>query len=236
MENAPPPIPDVRLEIAGDRTASSKCDEGYLRVRRLDLRARWRDEEKPSEPFRYDVLERWNMDAVAVLPHFVRDGVRCVVLRSSIRPPIPLRGAPFVDTPETPLPIDAKAGELWEIPAGLVEEDERTAEGLVRCAVRETDEEIGVTVDPKNMRPLGGPFFPSAGIVGELIYLFECEVDLAARHDPKGDGSPLERHAEILDVSLERAIDWCDAGMLPDAKTEIALRRFASRISRGNFP
>src|SRR5439155_10287727 len=74
-----PAAPEVTLEIVGDRTASSKCDEGYLRVRRLDLRARWRESKEPSEPFAYDVVERWNADAVAVLPHFEKDGVRRIV-------------------------------------------------------------------------------------------------------------------------------------------------------------
>ena len=228
----PPEVPEVALEIVGDRTATSKCDEGYLRVRRYDLRARWRGEgapSEPSEPFKYDVVQRWNADAVAVLPHFVRDGARRVVLRSSLRPPIPLRGAPFLDDVDPPLPPAAARGVLWEIPAGLVEKDERSAAGLVACAVRETEEEIGVVVARENMRPLGGAMFPSAGVVGELIFFFECEVDLATRKEPGGDGSPLERNARVVDVSLQDALRWCDAGLLPDAKTEIALRRFAAR-------
>src|SRR5579859_6558736 len=96
MEN-PPELPDVTLEVVDDRTSSSRCDEGYLCVRRFDLRARWSDRTDASEPFKYDVVQRWNMDAVAILPHFARDGVRHVVLRSSIRPPVPLRGEPFIE-------------------------------------------------------------------------------------------------------------------------------------------
>jgi ADP-ribose pyrophosphatase len=227
-----PDAPPVALEIVGDRTATSKCDEGYLRVRRLDLRARWKGEPQPSEPFKYDVVERWNPDAVAVLPHFEKDGVRHVVLRTCIRPPAAMRQAKYVEG-APPLPHAATKGVLWEIVAGLVEKDERTAEGLVRCAVRETEEEIGVTVDPAIVRPLGGPIFPTAGVVGELIYFFECEVDLSTRRDPGGDGSPLEANAVIIDLPLARALEACDAGLLPDAKTELALRRFAARCSRG---
>jgi ADP-ribose pyrophosphatase len=227
----PPEAPNVTLEVVGDRTATSKCDEGYLRVRRLDLRARWRDTNDPSESFAYDVVERWNADAVAVLAHFERDGVRHVVLRSSVRPPVAVRGAKYVES-ATSIPSDAKRGVLWEIVAGLVERDERSDEGLVRCAVRETAEEIGVAVDPKDVRALGGPIFPSAGVIGELIYFYECEIDLGTRREPDGDGSPLERNARIVDVPLDRALAWCDEGLLPDAKTEIALRRFAARIGK----
>jgi len=185
-----PDVPDLALEIVGDRTATSKCDEGYLRVRRLDLRARWTNQSEPSEPFKYAVVERWNPDAVAVLPPFEQDGVRHVVMRTCVRPPVAMRKEKYVEG-ATPLPHAATKGVLWEIVAGLVEKDERTAEGLVRCAVRETEEEIGVAVDPATVRPLGGPIFPTAGVVGELIYFFECEVDLAKRRDPGGDGSPL---------------------------------------------
>jgi ADP-ribose pyrophosphatase len=227
-----PAAPEVTLEIVGDRTKTSKCDEGYLRVRRLDLRARWKGRPDPSEPFEYDVVERWNPDAVAVLPHFDKDGVRHVVLRTCIRPPAAMRREGYVEG-APPLPDAAMHGVLWEIVAGLVEKDERTADGLVRCAVRETEEEIGVVVDPAAVRALGGPIFPSAGVVGELIYFYECEVDLSKRRDPGGDGSPLEAHAVIVDLPLARALEACDAGLVPDAKTELALRRFAARLSRG---
>ncbi|GAC1539832.1 MAG: hypothetical protein NVS3B10_04540 [Polyangiales bacterium] len=224
----PPDAPGVRLSIVGDRTAGSRCDEGYLRVRRYELAAR-REGAATSEPFRYDVLERWNMDAVAIVPHFLRDGVRHVLLRSSVRPPVALRPDPIIDTP-TALSVDARAGELWEIPAGLVEADERSAEGLVAGAIRETAEEIGLTVEPAAMRPLGGPIFPSAGIVGELIYFFACAGDRATRREPGGDGSPLERDAKILEVPLARALSWCAEGLLPDAKTELGLLRLERRF------
>ena len=221
--------PDVSLEIVGDRTASSKCDEGYLRVRRLDLRARWKTVKEPSEPFRYDVVERWNPDAVAVLPHFEKGGVHHVVLRTCIRPPAAMRKEKFIEGAPA-LPHAATTGVLWEIVAGLVEKDERSADGLVRCAIRETEEEIGLAVEAASVRPLGGPMFPSAGVVGELIYFFECEVDLSKRREPGGDGSPLEAHAKIVDLPLVDALAACDAGLLPDAKTELALRRFAARV------
>jgi ADP-ribose pyrophosphatase len=227
-----PDAPDLTLEIVGDRTATSKCDEGYLRVRRLDLRARWQGDPTPSEPFKYDVVERWNPDAVAVLPHFEKDGVRHVVLRTCIRPPAAMRKEKYVEGAPA-LPHAAMRGVLWEIVAGLVEKDERSAEGLVRCAVRETEEEIGVVVDAAHVRPLGGPIFPTAGVVGEIIYFFECDVDLSTRKEPGGDGSPLENHARFVEVPLARALEWCDAGLLPDAKTELALRRFAARSSHG---
>jgi ADP-ribose pyrophosphatase len=226
-----PLLPGVELDVVGDTTATSKCDEGYLRVRRLSLVARYEGVPSPSEPFRYDTVERWLQDAVAVVPHFVRAGVRHVILRSSIRPPLALRGDTII-APPLPLPKGAAQGVLWEIPAGLVEKDERTPEGLVRCVVRETTEEIGIDVDAKDVRPLGGVVFPSAGIIGELIYLYECEVDPSSRAEPGGDGSPLERQAQIIELPLSTAVEWCDEGKLPDVKTELGIRRLAAMLQR----
>lgn len=229
--DVPPKIPRVRLEVVEDNTATSKCDEGYLRVKRRKLVARYGDGSEPSERFAYDVVERWNQDAVSVIPHFVRDGKTWVILRSSIRPPVALRPDPIV-AGGVPLPPGAKDGELWEVCAGLVEKDERTTEGLVACVAREMDEELGLSVDVASIRALGGAIFPSAGIIGEVIYLYECEVDPSKRGEPGGDGSPLERHASIIEVPLARTLDWCEQGLIPDVKTELSIRRLTTLLSR----
>jgi len=228
MASRAPSTPGIRLEVTSDYTASSKCDEGYLRVRRRKMVARHPGRAEPSEEFKYDAVERWNQDAVAIVLHFVRDGRRHVILRSAVRPPLALRPNPLIAI-AIPFPDGVTHGELWEIPAGLVEDKERTPEGLVACAARETFEEVGLTVDVGAVRPLGGAIFPSAGIIGECIYLFEAEVDVHDRPEPKGDG-PLEQGARIHEVALDEAIRWCDEGQLPDVKTEIALRRLAARV------
>ncbi len=223
-ENVPPPLPAIQLAITEDYTAQSKCDEGYLRIKRRKMRARYSDGSE-SEEFKYDVVERWNQDAVAILLHFVRDGERHIILRSAIRPPLALRGDLLPDAARAE---GVERGELWEIPAGLVEKDERNAEGLVMCAVRETEEEVALTIAKEDVRPLGGAFYPSAGIVGECVFLFEAEVSADTRPEPVGDGA-LERNAKVIEVPLSRALDWCDRGLLPDSKTELAIRRFAAR-------
>lgn len=222
MSQKPPPLPEIALSITEDYTAQSKCDEGYLRIKRRKMRARYADG-STSEEFKYDVVERWNQDAVAILLHFVRDGERHVILRSAIRPPLALR--------ESLIGAHADGvtrGELWEIPAGLVEKDERSEDGLKLCCVRETEEEVALTIRKEDVRPLGAAFFPSAGIVGECVFLFEAEVDASKRGEPKGDGA-LEKNARVIEVSIAQALDWCDRGLLPDSKTELAIRRFAAK-------
>jgi ADP-ribose pyrophosphatase len=225
--DAPPPLPAIELEVTEDYTARSKCDEGYLRIKRRKLIARYNNGEK-SVPFDYDVVGRWNQDAVAILLHSMRNGVRHVILRSALRPPLSLRDDLLQGAVRYPNGVER--GELWEIPAGIVEENERTPEGLIACAVRETEEEVGLKIAPSDVRALGGVMFPSAGIVGECVFLFEAEVDAGSRGEPEGDG-PLERGARVIEVPLDKAIAWCNAGELPDAKTELSLRRLAAKLA-----
>jgi 8-oxo-dGTP pyrophosphatase MutT (NUDIX family) len=93
-----------------------------------------------------------------------------------------------------------------ELPAGLVEKDERTPEGLRRCAARELHEEVGLEVAADRMIPLGPSTFPAPGMVGERHFFFQVEVDPARRTTPPEDGSPLEMHAVIASIPLTEAL------------------------------
>jgi ADP-ribose pyrophosphatase len=178
-------------------------------VRRLDLIARFPDGSE-SAPFPYDVGARAALDAVVMAAHYVEGGVRFVYLRSAIRPPCALRPAP-----------PAHDGSLWELPAGLVEPGEDPAE----AAAREVGEELGFAVTAAQMQALGPWTFPSPGIIGERHLFFHVPVDPRARATPSEDGSALERGAEIVAMPVADAVAHARAGRLPDAKTELGLRR-----------
>ena len=180
-------------------------------MRRLDLVARYPDGSE-SAPFQYDVGARAAIDAVVMAAHYDEGGVRHVFLRTALRPPCALRPVP-----------PAHDGSLWELPAGLVEPGEDPA----AAAAREVDEELGFAVDPAAMRPLGHWTFPAPGIIGERHVFFHVEVDPRARTTPGEDGSALERGAAILAIPLSDAIEHCRQGAIPDAKTELGLRRLA---------
>lgn len=194
----------------------------FLDVRRAMFRLRFANGEI-SEPFAYDTVQRERLDAVVIAAHFRgEDGRRHVYLRSALRPPVatrPIEVRPFPEEPEL--------GSLWELPAGLVEVDERSPEGLVACVTRELHEELGFDVDPARVLPLGPSSFPAPGMVGERHYYFHVEVDPARRGTPLEDGSPLERHASIVSAPLAELLDLARAGGLEDLKTELALRRLA---------
>ncbi len=176
-----------------------------------------------SEPFAYDVVDRARLDAVVIAAHFRGDdGRRHVYLRSALRPPVATRARDV-----SPHPESEDLGSLWELPAGLVEEDERTPEGLVRCAARELHEELGFEVDPASVRPLGPSAFPAPGMVSERHFYFHVEVEPAKREEPLEDGSPLERHAAVIVAPLDELLALVRAGGLEDLKTEVGLRRLA---------
>ncbi len=194
-------------------------------MRRTVMRARWPDGTE-SEPFAYDMAERTRLDAVVIAPHF-RDaaGRRSVLLRSAVRPPVAERPREVWPIPEGPT-----LGSLWELPAGLVEEDERSEEGLRRCAARELLEEVGARVTPDALAPLGPSTFPCPGVIGERHFYFHVEIDPSALVTPEEDGSVLERHASIVAVTLEDALAFARRGEIEDAKSEIALRRLAELV------
>jgi ADP-ribose pyrophosphatase len=216
-----PSLPSIKLSI--DRDRSEHAPRGaYLTLRRLELRAQFPDG-TVSEPFFYDIVMRKALDAVVIAPHF-RDesGTRKVLLRSALRPPVAFRPRDV-----WPVPERETLGGLWEFPAGLVEPDERSEEGLRRCAVRELYEETGAEVALEAMLPLGPSTFPAPGVVGERHFYFHAEIDPAALVPPVEDGSVLERQASLVTVSIEEALALVRAGELEDSKTEIALRRLA---------
>jgi ADP-ribose pyrophosphatase len=219
-----PPFPGIRLELVED--VSPDGGRGYLRLVRRKLRAHYPDG-TVSAPFLYDEVDRKALDATVVAAHFTRGQERRVYLRSALRPPVYYRDAarspvPFAERPEG-------RGGLWELPAGLIEPDERGPEGLLRSAARELGEETGFVVPPASLRPLGPSTYPAPGVIGERHFFFEVEVDPGARAEPSLDGSALERDGVVVDVALGDALAWCASGEIEDAKTELALRRLRER-------
>ena len=203
-----PELPKVALDVAADRSDER---EGFLTLKRYELAVV--EGGHKSTSFRYDMITRRALDAAIMVAHHLdANGTPFVYLRSAVRPPVALR------------PIDPKmAGVLWELPAGLIEPGEAPEVG----AARELEEELGFSVRPDELLPLGPKAFPAPGFVGELHFYFHVRVDPSTRKEPGGDGSPLEAVARIVSVSLDQALAACRAGEVLDAKTELALRRLA---------
>ena len=203
-----PHLPKVELEVVGDRSHEL---QGFLHLKRHELVLT--SSAGRSAPFPYDVVGRRALDAAIIVAHYKdADGTRQIYVRSSVRPPVALREA-------SPFPEIA----LWELPAGLIEPGEAPVAG----AARELEEELGFALAPSALAPLGPPAFPAPALIGELHYFYHVEVDPALRATPGGDGSALEEAATIAVVTLEDLLAACRRGDLPDAKTELGLRRLA---------
>lgn len=220
-----PGLPGHELRAVDEVTPPPE-ERGFVFVRRMKVVAAFAGGDA-SEPFSYDVADRERLDAVVVVAHYRDDqGVVQVVLRSALRPPVALRSRSI-----WPVPEKDTLGELWEVPAGLVEPEERSSEGLRRCALRELFEETGIEVPPTRLLTLGPSTFPAPGMIGERHFFFHAEIDPGRRVRPPEDGSILERHASVIDVPLETALAGCRAGEVEDAKTELALRRLAELLA-----
>lgn len=213
--------PRVVVEVVEDRTAGARCDEGFLRMRRLTLQNRYADGTR-SAPYAYDLVERDALDAVGIV--LVAPGAPPrVCLRSALRPPLAFRSAYALPIAEAAEPV------LWEVPAGLVESSERGEEGLRACCARETLEEVGLELSPDAFGRLGPAACLSPGVLAEKIHYFVASVDPSARGTPLEDGSPVEERAEILFVPIDEALAMCRDGRVADVKTETAIRRLAER-------
>jgi ADP-ribose pyrophosphatase len=216
------------IEVVEDRTASSGCDEGFLRVRRLRLRNTFTDGTTSAE-YPCDVVSRRFVDAVAVVLYTrSEDGRVFVHYREGTRPPIWLRRAKQAELPHAdPQPYD----RIGEIVAGVLEEGDDGAAGVRRRGAIEAEEEAGYSVDPENVAELGPQgFFPSPGVADEKVYLVTVEVDPVQRGVASGDGSVMEQGTRMVTLELRDAIAACRRGEIPDAKTELGFLRLADHL------
>lgn len=212
------------IEVIEDFTATGRCDEGFLHVRRLRCRNR-RADGSESQIYRVDVIDRPRLDAVAVLIH--RRGATGVevLTRRNLRPAAYFRKDKQPNVPDGQVHLHVE-----EIVAGLLEPEDRGEEGLRRRASEETREEAGIEVQPEEIVILGGPFFVAPGILSEKIFLTAVDVTGKPLEVPQGDGSPLEEGTELRWRPIDDALDACRRGEIQDAKTEMGIARLLARV------
>jgi len=214
------------LEIVEDFSATARCDEGFLRLKRLRVRNR-RADGTASPVYRVDVVDRPRLDAVAVLVWRIERGEIEVLTRQNLRP-----AAYFRKEHQAVIP-DARSHLFCEeIVAGLLEPTDQGEAGLKLRASEEVKEEAGYAVAPEQVQLLGPPFLVAPGILSEKIFLAAVEVTGVAPEEAKGDGSPLEEGGVLTWRTPEALRAAIDAGEVQDAKTELALERFL-KLRRG---
>jgi len=211
------------IEVVEDVTARSRCDEGFLHVKRLVCRNRHADG-STSRDYRVDVVDRPIPDAVAVLIWRRGSAGTEVLTRKTLRP-----AAYFRASLPLPLPDPRPYLLLEELVAGVLEPHDRGEAGLRRRAAEETLEEAGFRVSPDDVELVGGSFFLAPGILSEKIHPTAVEVTGLAQETPKGDGSPLEEGATLHWWPIDALLEACRTGDVEDAKTEILLGRFLAQ-------
>jgi ADP-ribose pyrophosphatase len=225
---SPDPVLVAEIEVVDDMTARSKCDEGFLRVRRFLLKNVYTDG-TVSKPYNCDVLSRRSVDAVAVvLWHREPDGSVYVHYREGTRAPIWLRRLKQDELPyKDPRPFDL----IGEIVAGVLEEGDDGSAGVRRRGAIEAKEEAGYDVDPRHLSNLGDAgFFPSPGVTDEKVYLCAAEIDPEQKGVAEGDGSVQEEGTRMVTLPLREAIRACRDGRIPDGKTELGFLRLADLL------
>ena len=216
----------ARLEVVADRTKQSKCDEGFLRLRRLRLVNHYSDGTSSRE-YSCDIVSRPGTDAVAAVLWHKRDGKIWIHLRRGTRAAIYLRREKRAELVQP----DAKDFDsLEELVAGILEADDKGPAGIVRRGAIEAHEEAGFAVNPANVHVLGAGFFPTPGVTDEKVFLVHAEVDPQSAGAIEGDGSVMEEDAGTLVRELRDAIAACRKGDIVDAKCEIGLLRLADAI------
>lgn len=211
------------LDVVEDFTATGRCDEGFLHVRRLRVRNR-REDGSFSPVYRVDVVDRPRLDAVAVLVYRRGPRGRELLTRQNLRP------AAYFRKDKQPAVPDGRVHLFCEeIVAGLLEPADSGEAGLRHRAAEEVLEEAGYRVKPEAVELLGPPFLVAPGILSEKIFLAAVDVTGLPHEEAAGDGSPLEEGGALswrTPAELRAAID---GGVVQDAKTELALSRFLAR-------
>jgi nudix-type nucleoside diphosphatase (YffH/AdpP family) len=109
-------------------------------------------------------------------------------------------------------------GMLIEAPAGLLDEDDASAETAIR---REAEEETGYRVDSVTRI---GEYFMSPGSVTERVAFFTGSYRADERVSQGGGLAGEGEDIELLEVTLADAIAMVERGEIVDAKTVLLLR------------
>lgn len=205
----------VQVELLADESPAAWSEGRVVRLRRLRVRNEYVGGEHSRE-YGVEIVAHRGHDAVAVIPYWIEDENYKVMLLRSFRPALLFRDFQPESEPF-----------LVECVAGVLEEGEGDGPGIRHRAAAETLEEAGFHVEENEVQILGVPFYASPGVYTEKVWVTTVQVDPRARVAPLLDGSVFEELIEPLPLALDVALEWLERGQIRDAKTEIALLRFA---------
>lgn len=218
--------PEIKIETISQEILSL----GFLGIDRRKIKIIYPDRGPFSIDDQFmtvDSVVRRSNDAVAVVAHFTLNNEIYVYLRSCLRPAAIFRN--YYDDSERI--EDPEIGSFFEIPAGLVDNNERGYGGLLCAAVRELYEETGLNHNQNEFNLLGPKYFSSAGMCAERIWFYEVLVNPLNIEIPNEDGSALEMGAEVIAIPLKEALEAIKNEEILDAKTQMGLMRLAKKFN-----
>jgi ADP-ribose diphosphatase len=174
-----------------------------------------------SRPYRFEVLHRRGVDAVAILPFFWTEPRRLMVIcKIGFRPGLYTRF-------RLPLPVRDRRRytSIIEAVAGSLEPGDKGESGITTRARAELLEETGLLPVGRHHPRLGAGFFPSHGQSTEKVHLRAFAVDPSRTCAAPGDGSVNEGDAGTIVIPATRILSMCRQGLIEDPKLEIGVTR-----------
>lgn len=220
-----PPRPVRGLRILKRLSSSGP---GFLRLERFRARNVYRDA-SASRPYRFEVLHRRGVDAVAILPFYFEGRGRRLMLvcKFGFRPALETRSRLAL-----PLRDDRPYRSVIEAVAGSLEPGDRGRRGITSRARAELLEETGYRPIAGRALGLGAGFFPSHGQSTEKVHLRAFEIDPTSAHRAPGDGSVNEADAGTIAIEAGRILRMCMQGLIEDPKLEIGVSRLLRILRR----
>jgi ADP-ribose pyrophosphatase len=219
----PRPVAGMRIV---ERLSSS--GPGFLTLERMRVRNVYGDGTL-SRPYRFEVLHRRGLDAVAIMPFYFHGRARrlMVLCKIGFRPGLRLRASL-----RKPLPDRRKYDWVIEAVAGSLEPGDRGERGITDRARKELYEETGFRSSRGRPVGLGAGFFPSHGQSTEKIHLRAFEIDPRAQRASDGDGSVNEADSGTIAVEASRILRLCRVGLIEDPKLEVGVSRLLRVLRR----
>ena len=204
--------PKISLKNLGPATDGKH----FIKVQRNKYEITYPD--NSTKETHIDHIERVRPDASVIIAYNTYSNT--VWLRSCFRPAAAIRYGADLD-----FEYD---GNMWELPAGLIDAGETPAE----AAARECWEEIGFTIEASKFVHVQTVLCMPSLIAEKLHFYYVC-VNSTLQAEPELDGSAMEAFGEIMEMPMADAYAHVKAGNIPDMKTNLGIRLLHDMITDG---